>query len=239
MALTAAPPPDYLVEREQKSGRVTDRITQSFRQWLLSLTTLIQASARVLTVVRLTGQVASIGSTGLTLPTLAAGTYRLTFYARITTAASVSSSLTVTFGWTDSTIALSASAAAITGNTTDYFDGALFNATTAVIVSGSTGAIEPPGSGTLAPLRLLLGPTPGRGPIHFALSGARATGALVRLWTPTGALARVWRIPEGVAGAAWSWDGRSSGGEVAPSGVYFVTVDSGGERVKQRLVYLR
>ncbi len=117
---------------------------------------------------------------------------------------------------------------------------ALFNATTAVTVSGSTGAVDPPGSESgRAPLRLRVGPSPGRGPVRFALSGARATGALVRLWTPVGALARAWRIPEGVAGAAWSWDGRLSGGEVAPSGVYFVTLDSGGERVKQRLVYLR
>jgi hypothetical protein len=71
------------------------------------------------------------------------------------------------------------------------------------------------------------------------LSGVHAAGALVRLWTPAGALARAWKIPEGDAGGAWSWDGRLRGGEVAPSGVYFVTVDSGSERLKRRLVYLR
>ncbi|HEU4724348.1 MAG TPA: hypothetical protein VFU59_03520, partial [Candidatus Eisenbacteria bacterium] len=116
---------------------------------------------------------------------------------------------------------------------------AAFNAATDVIVSGSTGAIDPPGSGGASALRLLLGPSPGRGPVRFALSGAHASGALVRLWTPAGALARSWRVPAGTAGGAWAWDGRLRGGEIAPSGVYFVTVDSGGERVKRRLVYLR
>ncbi|MEK7348550.1 MAG: hypothetical protein AABZ94_06730 [Candidatus Eisenbacteria bacterium] len=116
---------------------------------------------------------------------------------------------------------------------------AAFNATTAVTVSGSAGAVDPPGSGAPAPLRLLLGPSPGRGPIRFALIGASAEGALVRVWTPAGALAREWRIPGGDSGASWIWDGRLRGGESAPSGVYFVTVDSGGERVRRRLVYLR
>lgn len=126
MPLTPAPPPDYLVEREQLTNRVTDRMTQAFRQWLLSLTTLIQSSARVLATIRLTLQSASIGSTVITLPTLAAGTYRLTYYARITTAASVSSSLTVGFGWTESTAAQAVTATPITGNTVTTVDSGSF-----------------------------------------------------------------------------------------------------------------
>jgi hypothetical protein len=113
-----APPPNYLVEREIRSGKVTDTITKSFRQWLLALTTWIQACARVLKVVTLTNQVASIGSTPFEIATLSAGLYRLTYYARITTAASVSSSLTVSFGWTETTVTLAGSGSAITGNTT-------------------------------------------------------------------------------------------------------------------------
>jgi hypothetical protein len=114
---------------------------------------------------------------------------------------------------------------------------AAFNATTTITVSGSTGSVDPPGGAS--PLRLQLGPSPGRGPVRFVLSGAHPSGALVRLWTPAGALARTWRIPEGDAGDAWTWDGRLRGGGVASSGVYFVTVDSGSERVKRRLVYFR
>ncbi|MEK7316287.1 MAG: hypothetical protein AAB011_08910, partial [Candidatus Eisenbacteria bacterium] len=116
---------------------------------------------------------------------------------------------------------------------------AAFNATTAVTVSGSSGAIDPPGSGAPAPLTMLLGPSPGRGPIRFSLSGVRSAGALVRLWTPTGALACSWALPGGNVSESWLWSGRLRGGEFAPSGVYFVTVDSGGERVRRRLVYLR
>jgi len=108
-----------------------------------------------------------------------------------------------------------------------------------VTVSGSTGSVDPPGSGAPVPLRLLVGPSPGRGPIRFSLSGARTEGALIRIWTPAGALARAWRISGGEAGASWIWDGRLRDGGIAPSGVYFVTVDSGGERVNRRLVYLR
>lgn len=66
-----------------------------------------------------TAQNASIATTSL--PTdgdLSSGLYRVTYYARITTAAGVSSSLTVTFGWTDGAITQTHSGAAITGNTT-------------------------------------------------------------------------------------------------------------------------
>lgn len=72
--------------------------------------------------VALTGQGAAIATTSI--PTdgdLSAGLYRVTWYARITTAAGVSSSLTVSFGWTDGAISQTHSGAAITGNTTTTF----------------------------------------------------------------------------------------------------------------------
>lgn len=65
----------------------------------------------------LTTQAASISTSDLTDGTWGAGLYRLTYYARITRAGTISSSLTVTFGWTDATQAVTASGAAITGNT--------------------------------------------------------------------------------------------------------------------------
>ena len=113
-----------------------------------------------------------------------------------------------------------------------------FTPSTAVTVSGSAGTVEPPGTGAPA-LRLAVGPSPGRSPIRFTLSGARGASTLVRLWTPSGALARTWILPSNPTGSAWSWDGRLRGGERAPSGVYFVTVDANGERLRRRLVYLR
>ena len=63
-------------------------------------------------------QNASIAATDLTDGTFGAGLYRLTYYARVTKAAGVSSSLQVTFAWTDHAIAQTSSGAAMTGNTT-------------------------------------------------------------------------------------------------------------------------
>lgn len=65
---------------------------------------------------RLTDQNASIGATPLAQAALPAGLYRVSWYARVTTAAGVSSSLTVTIGWTEGSVALSLSGAALTGN---------------------------------------------------------------------------------------------------------------------------
>lgn len=60
----------------------------------------------------------AIPTTDIPLPTVFAGLYRVTWYARITAAAITSSSLQVTIGWTDGGIPCSVTSAAITGNTT-------------------------------------------------------------------------------------------------------------------------
>lgn len=73
---------------------------------------------RVIAPVQLTVQDASIGTTPLPTDALAPGLYSVQYYARITTAAGVSSSLTVTISWTDGSVACSLSGAAMTGNTT-------------------------------------------------------------------------------------------------------------------------
>jgi len=73
----------------------------------------------------LTDQTAAIAATSLTISTptglttkLSKGLYRVSTYVRITQAASTSSSLTVTLGWTDGTVACTSSGSAVTGNTT-------------------------------------------------------------------------------------------------------------------------
>ena len=88
-----------------------------------------------------TAQSASIATTSL--PTdgdLSAGLYRVTYYARITTAAGVSSSLTVNFGWTDGAISQTHSGAAMTGNsnTTWQTDSILIYVDAATPISYST-----------------------------------------------------------------------------------------------------
>lgn len=65
-----------------------------------------------------TAQSAAIAATSVTSGTLAPGLYRVSYYARITQAATTSSSLTVTLAWTDGGVACSESGAAMTGNTT-------------------------------------------------------------------------------------------------------------------------
>ena len=85
--------------------------------WLIDFIQRVQSGAQVLKVVSLTTQTATIPTTQIPLPSLAGGVYRVSWYARITTPASISSSLTVNLAWTESAVALSASGAAMTGNT--------------------------------------------------------------------------------------------------------------------------
>ena len=73
----------------------------------------------------LTDQTAAIAATKVTISTptglttnLSKGLYRVLTYARITQAASTSSSLTVTLGWEDGTVDCTSSGSALTGNTT-------------------------------------------------------------------------------------------------------------------------
>lgn len=68
--------------------------------------------------IALSAQAASIGTTSIPTSSLSSGLYRVSYYCRITTAASVSSSLIVSFTWTDGGISCSLSSAALTGNTT-------------------------------------------------------------------------------------------------------------------------
>lgn len=61
---------------------------------------------------------ASIASTPIPTGNLSAAKYRLSYYARITRAATTSSSLIVTVNWLDGGVSCSFSGTAITGNTT-------------------------------------------------------------------------------------------------------------------------
>lgn len=76
----------------------------------------LQNAAPNLVTVPLTAQSASIGATNL-IP-LAVGLFRISWYSRITTAASISSSLQVTVQTSDVGVAIAQSGAAVTTNTT-------------------------------------------------------------------------------------------------------------------------
>ena len=122
----ARPPRKEYLERKAKDpqeGMVTQPWVDFFtdQEQLGSL-----APSRVVEV-DLTAQDASIAATDMTGGTLPGGWYRLTYYFRITTAASVSSSLQLTIDWNEGGVTPSFTGVAETGNTTTtYQTGTLF-----------------------------------------------------------------------------------------------------------------
>ena len=117
MASTLAPTPEQVVERPVVQQSITGRVTLAMRYWLLALADRLNRTPEIVQTVSLTGQTASLSTTTISVLSLAPGVYRLTAAARITTAATTSSALTLTFGWTQA-VACTASSAAVTGNTT-------------------------------------------------------------------------------------------------------------------------
>lgn len=102
-------------------------LTDSWNQYFTQQGTDIEQAASRVALKSLADQSASIGATDVTDGTLPAGWYRLSYYERVTQAATTSSSLTFTAGWTDKGQAMSQAFAAITGNIlTTYQEGSLF-----------------------------------------------------------------------------------------------------------------
>lgn len=93
-------------------------LARIWANWFRSLTDRVNGFARRAAVpVALTAQAATVGPTAATTA-LPAGLYRVSVHARITQAATTSSSLTVAIGYTDGGIACSQAGPALTGNTT-------------------------------------------------------------------------------------------------------------------------
>lgn len=95
---------------------ISRMITRPWQVWLRDLTTTATNAVALVQTVSLVGQAASIGTTSIPSIGLTTGLYRVTWYLRITTAATTSSSVAVSFGWTD-TVSATLSGAAVTGNT--------------------------------------------------------------------------------------------------------------------------
>lgn len=93
----------------------TRLLSSLWRDWFTALRDLLNtAPARVFST-HLTAQNTSLTTTtALTVPET--GIYRLSYTARITQAATVSSSLQLTLSWTDTSVLCAQSGAAITGN---------------------------------------------------------------------------------------------------------------------------
>lgn len=102
------------MEEDTLAGYLTD----PWVEWLNLLSAQVSASAFVKNSVSLTSQGASIGGTDFSGGTVSAGLYRLTYYVRVTRAATTSSSIQVSFTWTDDGVALSFGGTILAGNTT-------------------------------------------------------------------------------------------------------------------------
>lgn len=94
------------------------RISQRWSEYFNALSDEVSQAARRLHSAELRDQDASIAATDVTDATLVAGTYRLSYYATIVVAATVSSSLTVALDWTDRAQSKTITFSAITANTT-------------------------------------------------------------------------------------------------------------------------
>ena len=92
MASTLAPTPEQVVERPVVQQSITGRVTLAMRYWLLALADRLNRTPEIVQTVSLTGQTASLSTTTISVLSLAPGVYRLTAAARITTAATTSSS---------------------------------------------------------------------------------------------------------------------------------------------------
>jgi hypothetical protein len=116
MSANLAPPPlqTPLVESPR-----TGMITRAWFNWFLGVLTRVQGAATAIpsAAVELTGQTASIGVTSL-MPNAPAGLYRVSWRFRVTTAAGVASSLTVSIHSTDDAVACQQDSVAYAGNVT-------------------------------------------------------------------------------------------------------------------------
>ncbi|MEK9722046.1 MAG: hypothetical protein VW405_01000 [Rhodospirillaceae bacterium] len=92
-------------------------LSVAWLNWFTNLTGDVEAAPARLTTVSLTAQDASIGTTSFALGALSSGLYRVSWIARVTQAATTSSSLTVTVGFTNGGQVCTVSGAAMTGNT--------------------------------------------------------------------------------------------------------------------------
>jgi hypothetical protein len=108
---TAPPLNDKIVDSK---GMLTDL----WRQWFGRMPATLAAIPSVLNVVNLSAQAASLSATDFSNTSLLPGIYRASYRVQITQAATTSSSLTVSFSWTDDGVVQTATGTAITGNTT-------------------------------------------------------------------------------------------------------------------------
>lgn len=106
------------LDPETGRERLTPHVASDWYQWLLAVYSRLNRSSERLQSKRLPNLNASIAPVALALGSLHAGQYRVTWRFRKTQAATTSSSLLFTLGWTDGGVSMTRSSTAKTGNTT-------------------------------------------------------------------------------------------------------------------------
>lgn len=104
--------------RDKVTG-LSGLVSMPWLNWFTSLQQDVEASSARLKTVSLVGQAAAIAATAFPTGALAAGLYRVSYIARVTSPGTVSSSLTVSVGFTNGGVACSLAGTAMTGNTTN------------------------------------------------------------------------------------------------------------------------
>jgi hypothetical protein len=94
--------------------------------------------------------------------------------------------------------------------------------------------VEDRTSGAVRTLQIV--PQPGRGSfrLHWPILAAPAG---IEVFDATGALR--WRSAVAAGSSSTDWDGRDTGGEMVPPGVYFARLSTGAERIQARIVVIR
>lgn len=133
-------------------------LSRAANNYLLAVTTRVQDSSTLIGSIALTSQSASIATTALSLGTVAAGYYRVSWFTRVTSPAGVSSSLTVTISGTDAGQSYSQSGPAMTGNTTATVQSGfvLVKADQASAISYSTAYLSNPVAAMVYKLTILV-----------------------------------------------------------------------------------
>lgn len=128
MTATAFPLPLSTPLTSDEHGKPMGIITKNWSDVLNDQFTRTAAAPQVVDAVSLIGQGAAIVATNL-VQNASAGTYRISWYLRITRSATVSSAVQITIGWTDGGVGLAKIGTNVAGNTTSSLDQGMLIAT--------------------------------------------------------------------------------------------------------------
>ncbi len=118
LILIAPLPTEAPLTQTGPDGKDTGYLGSDWYQSLFAMQQRVSLSAQVITnpIISLSAQSGSISPTALPVGALSSGVYRIGWYARITQAATTSSSLTVGFAWTEGGLGLTGNGAALVSN---------------------------------------------------------------------------------------------------------------------------